>query len=164
MSEAGGGVVRVCFVCLGNICRSPTAEVVFARDVSAAGLASRFALDSAGTGAWHAGEPAHPLTRRTAASHGLQITHRARIFTAADFARFDWVLAMDGENRRALLALAGDPVERAKIHLFRSFDPTAAPAADVPDPYLEGGFEGVFGICERASAGLLAHLRRVHGL
>ena len=156
--------VRVCFVCLGNICRSPTAEAVFARDVRSASLDEAFEIDSAGTGRWHVGERAHPETRRTAERHGLQITHRARTFERADFERFDWVLAMDLENWRALRALARSESELEKLHLFRSFDPDAPSAAEVPDPYLSGGFEGVFEICERASAGLLAHIRAVRAL
>lgn len=156
--------LRVCFVCLGNICRSPTAEAIFARDVRAAGLRPRFAIDSAGTGSWHAGEPAHAQTRRCASERGIHITHRARVFTAQDLARFDWVIAMDARNRRDLLALPGGEEARGRVHLFRSFEAGAAAGAEVPDPFYEGGFEAVFDICERASAGLLEHLRRAHPL
>jgi protein-tyrosine phosphatase len=156
--------LRICFVCLGNICRSPTAAAVFERDVRAAGLSERFVVESAGTGGWHVGEPAHPQTRATAADRGVAIVHRARLFRADDFARLDWILAMDADNQRDLLALAPDGAERAKVHLFRSFEAGAPHRAEVPDPYGRGGFDGVFEICERASAGLLAHLRRLHAL
>lgn len=159
-----GDVVRVCFVCLGNICRSPTAEAVFRAHVERAGLASRFEIDSAGTGDWHAGELAHPRTRATAEERGVAITHRARQFARADFARFDWVLAMDRANVQALHGLAPDDASRAKVHLFRAWEPDAPQLPEVPDPYYSGQFELVFEICERASAGLLAHLREAHGL
>jgi protein-tyrosine phosphatase len=154
--------IRVCFVCLGNICRSPTAEAVFARDVQAAGLADRFEIDSAGTGRWHVGEPAHEETRATARRRHVEITHRARVFTVRDFDRFDWILAMDRENLRTLMRMAPSDAARAKVHLFRAFETDAPKDAEVPDPYYSGQFELVFEICERASAALLAHLRRVY--
>lgn len=157
-------VVRVCFVCLGNICRSPTAEAVFRRQVETAGLAHRFEIDSAGTGDWHVGERAHHETRATAERRGIEITHRARRFTRADFARYDWVLAMDASNHGVLLGLAGDDASRAKVHLFRSWEPDAPADAGVPDPYYTGQFDLVFEICERASEALLARIRDHHGL
>jgi protein-tyrosine phosphatase len=156
--------ISVLFVCLGNICRSPTAEAVFARDVRAAGLAHAFAIDSAGTGDWHAGELAHPPTRALASSRGVEITHRARQIRRTELASCDIVLAMDASNRRNVLALAASEAERAKVHLFRAFDPEAAPHAEVPDPYYSGEYAEVFAICERASAGLLAHLRKRHAI
>ncbi|UJR78763.1 low molecular weight protein-tyrosine-phosphatase [Sandaracinus amylolyticus] len=159
-----GDVVRVCFVCLGNICRSPTAEAVFRRDVEAAGIAHRFEIDSAGTGDWHVGELAHPRTRATAEQHGIAITHRAQRFTSADFARFDWIVAMDRGNVQALRDLAPDDAEQAKVHLFRTWEADAPLHAEVPDPYYSGQFDLVLEICERASSGLLAHLRTKHGL
>ena len=156
--------VRVCFVCLGNICRSPTAEAVFARLVQQAGLAHCFEIDSAGTGDWHVGKPAHAQTRAMARSKGVEITHRAQRFTAEDFARFDWVIAMDRSNLQNLRDMAPDDASRAKVHLFRSWEPDAPHQAEVPDPYYSGEFELVFEICERASAALLAHLRATPGL
>lgn len=156
--------VSILFVCLGNICRSPTAEAVFARDVAAAGLAHRFDIDSAGTGDWHAGELAHPPTRAMASSRGVEITHRARQIRHDDLGRFDHVLVMDRDNRRNVLALARTDAERAKVRLFRAFEAGAGPDDEVPDPYYSGRFGEVFEICERASAGLLAHVRRAHGL
>lgn len=154
--------IRVLFVCLGNICRSPTAEAVFRRDVERAGLTHLFEIDSAGTTALHAGEPAHHDTRACASKRGVAITHRARRFEREDLERFDHVLAMDHENRRAILLHARDDLSRAKVKMFRAFEQGAPPDAEVPDPYYSGRFDHVFEICERASAALLAHLREHH--
>jgi protein-tyrosine phosphatase len=152
--------LRVCFVCLGNICRSPTAEAIFRRDVYAAGLEDAFDIDSAGTGDWHLGELAHVSTRAEARQRGVEITHRARQFTARDLREFDWVLAMDRSNVANLHRLADqDATLKGKVRLLREFEPSSD-SLDVPDPYHDGGFDVVFEICERASAGLLAHLRR----
>lgn len=156
--------VRVCFVCLGNICRSPTAEAVFTKLVHDEGIAHRFEIDSAGTGDWHVGEPAHARTRATARGKGIEITHRAQRFTKDDFARFDWVIAMDRANVQTLRDMAPDDASRGKIHLFRAWEPDAPHQPEVPDPYYSGEFDLVFEICERASAALLAHLRETHGL
>ncbi|HEY4240211.1 MAG TPA: low molecular weight protein-tyrosine-phosphatase [Kofleriaceae bacterium] len=148
-------MIRVCFVCLGNICRSPTAEGVMQKLVEDAGLAHAIELDSAGTGNWHAGELADARTRAAAARRGYALTHRARQFTASDVARFDLILAMDRSNLESLRRIGAD------AKLLRSFDPAAAPNAEVPDPYDGGpqGFEHVLDLCESACAGLLAHLR-----
>jgi protein-tyrosine phosphatase len=156
--------IGVVFVCLGNICRSPTAEAVFVRDVGAAGLAHRFEIDSAGTGDWHAGELAHPPTRAHAESRGIAITHRARQIRADDFERFDHIVVMDRSNLKNVLALAKTDAHRAKVQLFRAFEPDAEAHAEVPDPYYSGEFARVFDICEAASRGLLAHLRARHDL
>lgn len=151
---------RVLFVCLGNICRSPTAEAVFSRLVRDAGLDGCFEVDSAGTGGWHVGELAHPETRRAAARRGIEITHRARQVRREDFDRFDWIVAMDRQNARDLARLARSDEQRAKIRLFREFDAGAGrDERDVPDPYHDGCFEEVLDICERASRGLLEQLR-----
>ena len=152
--------MRICFVCLGNICRSPTAEGVMRKLVEDAGLDGKIVLDSAGTGAWHVGELADPRTRRAAESRGLSLTHRARQFTAADFDRFDYVIAMDRANLRHLRVMAGERTAPI-VRLLRSFDPDAGTDAEVPDPYSGGsdGFEHVLDLCERACEGLLAHVR-----
>lgn len=153
--------VRICFVCLGNICRSPTAEGVMEVALAEAGLAARVTIDSAGTGAWHVGELPDPRTRAAAARRGIDLRHRARQFRRDDFVRFDLVLAMDVANHRALLALAPDAAARDKVRLFRSFDPAAPADAEVPDPYYGDGdgFEHVLDICEAACAGLIAEVR-----
>jgi protein-tyrosine phosphatase len=152
--------MRICFVCLGNICRSPTAHGVMERLVADAGLAARIAIDSAGTGAYHIGELPDERTRVAARRRGFELDHRARQFTAPDLDRFDLVVAMDGQNLQRLEQLARG--RRAPpIVLLRSFDPGAPPGAEVPDPWGGGadGFEEVLDQCERACAGLLAHVR-----
>lgn len=156
--------IRICFVCLGNICRSPTAEACFTQLVAREGLADRFEIDSAGTGDYHVGQPAHADTRAAAKARGVEVTSIARQFVTSDFARFDHVIVMDAQNRANVLRIAPDDAARAKVHLFREFEPGAPQDAEVPDPYYEGGFDRVFDICEAASRGLLEHLRRVHGL
>jgi protein-tyrosine phosphatase len=156
-----GAVLRLCFVCLGNICRSPTAEAVMRGLVARAGLQAAIEVDSAGTGDWHLGAPPDPRTRATADRRGLALDHRARLFTAADFDRFDVVLTMDHNNQRDVLRMARTPEDAAKVRLLRSYDPAAPQGAEVPDPYYGGpeGFEQVFDICEAACAALLEALR-----
>lgn len=159
-------MVRICFVCLGNICRSPTADGIMHALVEQAGLSDRIQVDSAGTGAWHAGESADSRAQAVARSRGVALGSIARQFEVADFARFDYVLAMDRSNRENLLALARTEEERSKVALFRAFDPQADGDADVPDPYYGGarGFDDVFDMCERTCASLLAHVCEQHGL
>ena len=126
-----------------------------------AGLADRVTLDSAGTGDWHVGELPDPRTRAAAAKRGYRLEHRARQFTAADFARFDLVVCMDRENLAHVqrLALMHETEPPPRIELLRSFEAERA-ASDVPDPYAGGadGFEDVLDICERACRGLLEHV------
>lgn len=152
--------MRICFVCLGNICRSPTAHGVMEHLVGEAGLASAVTIESAGTGAYHVGELPDPRTRAAAKRRGFVLTSRAQQFTAADLDRFDLVIAMDRSNLRSLKDLA-DGRTAPGLHLLRSFDVTAPANADVPDPWYGGdaGFEEVLDQCERACAGLLAHVR-----
>jgi protein-tyrosine phosphatase len=158
-------VVRICFVCLGNICRSPTAEAVMRHLLRREKMEGRIAVDSAGTGDWHLGEPRDRRSRAVGAARGIPLTGEARQFTARDFDRYDHVLAMDRSNRDELLRMARNDQDRAKVRLLRSFDPAAPPDAEVPDPYYGGprGFEEVFDICEAACRGLIDHLRREHG-
>ena len=153
--------MRVCFVCLGNICRSPTAEGVFRKLVAEAGLDAKLTIDSAGTGAWHVGELPDPRSRTAAARRGYDLTHRARKFTPTDFDRFDLVLVMDRDNYDTLQRLARGRTQVPPIRLLRSFDKTAPLDAEVPDPYSgeDDGFEHVLDVCERACAGLLEHVR-----
>jgi len=156
-------VPRLLFVCLGNICRSPTAEAVMTRLVADAGLEREFELDSAGTGAWHVGCPPDERATQAAAARGITLRGAARQVTAADFEAFDLLVAMDAQNQRDLRALAPDAAGAAKVRLLREFDPASAGAAslDVPDPYYggPGGFDRVLDLVEAACAGLLAELR-----
>jgi protein-tyrosine phosphatase len=157
--------VRVCFVCSGNICRSPTAEAVFAALAAQAGLDVE--VDSAGTGNWHAGDDMDARARAILEAGGYRFTrHCARQFTPADFAARDLVVALDAGHRNVLWWLAAETADpdgaRAKIALLRSFDPAADPDdLDVPDPYYGGprGFETVIDQVEAACRGLLAELR-----
>jgi len=146
-------VTRLLFVCMGNICRSPTAEAVMRHLVAGAGLQDAIEVDSAGTGGWHAG--ARPDRRATAAarSRGIVLDGAARQVTARDFHDFDLLLAMDEDNLRDLLALAPSGTE----HKVRKLA-----AVDVPDPYYGGelGFETVLDIVTEACAGLLDELRQ----
>ena len=159
--------MRICFVCLGNICRSPTAHGVMLRVVAEAGLAASIAVDSAGTAAYHIGELPDERSRTAARRRGIELDHLARQFTRADLERFDLVIAMDRQNLAHLQRLAGGRVSTSggratpELALLRSFDPTAEPGAEVPDPWAGGedGFEEVLDQCERACRGLLAHVR-----
>ena len=149
---------------MGNICRSPTAEGVFIDLVEKAGLAHRFVIDSAGTSAYHGGSPADPRSRDHAESRGIQLHSISRMFRAADFERFDYVIAMDSRNHNDMERLA-TVAQRAKLHMLRSFDPAATAKGggglDVPDPYYGSGdgFARVFDICVAGCVGLLAHIR-----
>jgi protein-tyrosine phosphatase len=151
--------VRILFVCLGNICRSPTAEVVFRRLLtgSKAGLAVE--VDSAGIGDWHIGEPPDRRAQAAARRRGLDMSGlRARQVVHEDFTRFDLILAMDRENLEELRRRA--PVQyRERVKLFLEFAPELE-LRDVPDPYYggEAGFEEVLDLAEQAARGLLRHL------
>jgi protein-tyrosine phosphatase len=143
--ERAGGPVRICFVCTGNICRSPSAEVVLRAKLAEAGWADEVVIDSAGTGPWHAGKDMDPRARQALSRNGYQVPpHVARQFLAEDFASRDLVIALDGGHlaRLGQLArLAQDPADAAaSISLLRSYDPvaTAAGELDVPDPYYDG--------------------------
>jgi protein-tyrosine phosphatase len=158
-------MIRVCFVCMGNICRSPTAEGVFRHHVERAGLSDVIEIDSAGTDAYHVGEKPDRRATSTARARGIALGGRARRFERSDFARFDYVLAMDGQNLGNLKAMAPAGVS-AHIALLRSFDPEAPEHASVPDPYYGGdeGFETVLDLCEAACRGLLEHIVASHAL
>ncbi len=150
--------MRICFVCLGNICRSPAAAAVFARKAADAGLAVE--VDSAGTSRYHLGEPAHPNTLAEAEQRGIEIEHRARQFTAADFDRYDLVVAMDDANRAELTRLAPNDEARRKVVLLRSFAADGSGRLDVPDPWglPPSAYVDMFDIVEAACAGLVAHV------
>jgi protein-tyrosine phosphatase len=158
--------IRVSFVCLGNICRSPTAEGIMRSLVDRAGLSDAIEVESAGTGSWHLGERADRRARETAEARGVTLNGRAQQFGESDFDRLDYILVMDVGIKSALARLASSDEARAKVHLLRSFDPASAPDAPVPDPYYGGpdGFEEVFDICDAACRGLLDHIVAEHQL
>jgi protein-tyrosine phosphatase len=155
--------MKILFVCLGNICRSPTAEGVMAKLVARAGLQDQIELDSAGTGAWHVGEPPDARARAAARARGIELHSVARQVCAKDFERFDLIIAMDDSNQRALRRLAPDEFARAKVRMLREFDPASAELhdLDVPDPYYDSqrGFEVVLDQVQAACEGLLALVR-----
>jgi protein-tyrosine phosphatase len=153
--------VSVCFVCLGNICRSPTAEGVFTRLVVDAGLRDTIAIDSAGTGAWHKGELADKRARQEGERRGVELRSVARQFEVEDFDRHDLIVAMDRSNVTELEGMARSAGDRAKIVMLRSFDPLSPADAEIPDPYYGGveGFSWVFDLCEAACKGLLGYVR-----
>ncbi|MFE2548753.1 low molecular weight protein-tyrosine-phosphatase [Streptomyces sp. NPDC059355] len=153
---------RVCFVCTGNICRSPMAESVFRARVIEAGLDALVEVDSAGTGGWHEGYGADPRTVTVLEAAGYEQSHRARQFRAPWFAGLDLVIALDAGHLRDLRALAPTPEDAAKVRLLRSYDPAATAAeTDVPDPYYGSldGFEQCLELVEAASSGLLDAVR-----
>jgi protein-tyrosine phosphatase len=158
-------MIRVCFVCLGNICRSPTAEAVMRHLVKEAGLDGEIVIESAGTGDWHVGGPRDDRSAAVGQKRGIPLGGKAQQFGRKDFARFDHVIAMDRSNVKNLIRMAPDDGAKAKVRLLRSFE-AEADDPDVPDPYYGGpeGFDRVFDICERGCRGLLAHLRHEHGL
>lgn len=154
--------MRVLFVCLGNICRSPTAEAVTRGLVRDAGLEGRIAIDSAGTGDWHVGNPPDPRSTAAAGRRGIVMEGAARTVAPADFDDWDLLVAMDRANERELLSRAPDDAARAKVKLLRSYDPASVERGEleVPDPYYggENGFDEVLDIVEAGCRGLLAEL------
>ena len=150
----------VLFVCMGNICRSPTAEGVFRYFVAKEGMTGNVEIDSAGTHAYHTGEPPDRRAQAAAERRGISLSGiRARRVRAEDFEFFNYVIAMDRDNH-AMLADFADPDHHEKIRLF--LDYSSGPEAEVPDPYYGGaiGFERVLDLVEDASRGLLEEVRR----
>jgi protein-tyrosine phosphatase len=154
-------VVRVLFVCMGNICRSPTAHGVFRKRVAEQGLQHLIEVDSAGTHAYHVGNPADRRAQATAARRGVDLGDLiARQAVPEDFIQFDYVLAMDQDNYHDLSAIC-PPGQEQKIELFLDYAPEIR-TREVPDPYYGGtdGFERVFDMVEAASRGLIEDIRR----
>jgi protein-tyrosine phosphatase len=158
--------IRVMFVCLGNICRSPLAAGVFLEKVRAAGLADRIEVASSGTGHWHVGQPADARMRQTAQQYGCSLeAHRAQQFDAAHLEAFDYVFVMDKDNLHDVLYLDRGDRFGNKVRLFREFDPEPG-NYQVPDPYYGGpaGFDEVYRIVSRTAERLLERLIEDHGL
>jgi len=158
-------MVSVLFVCMGNICRSPTAQGVFERLVEEHSLSDIIEIDSAGTHAYHIGEQPDARASAAALNRGVDLSsQRARRVSPDDFERFDYVLAMDDDNYGILVASCPSGFE-SRLRLFLDFAPDLE-AREVPDPYYGGGsgFERVLDMIEQASAGLLADIRQQHNL
>jgi len=176
-------MVRILFVCLGNICRSPTAEGAMRALVRDTGMEADIEIDSAGTGGWHVGDPPDRRAVKAARARGIALEGTAREVSTEDFEDFDLLIAMDRSNLRALRQLAPSEEARARVRLLREFDPASTrrarpagansarphgraandPAAaelDVPDPYYgaAGGFEEVLDLVQAACRGLLEHI------
>ncbi len=155
--------IRVLMVCMGNICRSPTAHGVFETMVKEAGLADRIEVDSAGTHAYHVGNPPDRRAQETALRRGFDLSaQRARRAVSEDFEIFDYVLAMDQDNYHGLCAICPRGKED-RLHLFMDFA-TEFSSREIPDPYYGGddGFEKVFDMVEAASRGLLLEIQSQH--
>lgn len=152
--------MRILLVCLGNICRSPTAEAAVREALEAEGLADEIEVASAGTGGWHIGDPPDRRMKRAAARAGLTVDGSARQVAPEDFEYYDLLVAMDTSNYEQLCALAPDADARAKVRLFRDFE-EGADDREVPDPYFGGraGFDRVVEIARAGARGLVAQLR-----
>lgn len=155
-------MIKILFVCLGNICRSSAAEEVMRHVVRKAGLESDFVLDSAGISNYHQGEPSDPRMRLHAARRGYEITHLSRPVTYQDFFDFDMIIGMDESNLDALHDRAPGIEEERKLYRMTDFCRNHPDVDHVPDPYYGGdqGFERVLDLLEDGCAGLLEYLQR----
>lgn len=166
MAASTSDPIKLLFVCLGNICRSPLAEGVFRDQVRRAGLEDYFEIDSSGTGNWHVGDGADRRMQQTARGHGVSLDeHRATQFAREDLARYDHIFVMDKSNLRDVLAQDVEDRHNGKVRLFREFDPEPGDY-QVPDPYYGGdqGFENVYRIVERTARTILDRLIEEHDL
>lgn len=150
--------MKILFVCLGNICRSPSAEAIFKHKLQNKSLAQSFTADSCGTANYHVGDTPDPRTIRNARNNGVEINHLGRQISPSDFENFDLILAMDGSNLHNILRLPGANLHAHKIKLMREYDPDGR--GDVPDPYYgtEADFQEVFEILDRSIDKLITSL------
>jgi protein-tyrosine phosphatase len=158
-------MIRVLFVCMGNICRSPTAEGVFRHKVNEAGLSDKIHIDSAGTHAYHIGNPPDPRSQQAALKRNIDLSgQRARKVSTDDFDEFDYVIAMDMSNMDDLQAICPSGLE-GKVQPFLKFA-ASTNVTEVPDPYYGGGngFEIVLDLIEEAADGLITHLQKHHSI
>ena len=151
--------VRVLFVCLGNICRSPLAEAIFNHKVNRKNLQAYFEVDSCGTSNYHIGDKADTRTIATARKHGININHFVRQFTSDDLEEFDFIIAMDSSNHQNILRLSDNEMHAEKVFLMREFD-SQGKGEEVPDPYYgdERSFQEVFEILDRSTDNFLIHI------
>jgi protein-tyrosine phosphatase len=158
-------LIRVLFVCAGNICRSPMAEAVFRSLVQEAGLEGRIDIESAGVGGWHAGQRPDPRTLDVLRQHQIELNgKRARQLTRADLREFDYVLAMDSENVADIQAMYDKRVQRLLEYAPNHQVSFSASGLDVPDPYYIGGFAVVYDLVQAGCKGLLANIRQQEAL
>lgn len=159
-------MIEVCFVCLGNICRSPLAQGVFEKLIAEQGLQDQILVASAGTGDWHVGSPPDERMQQTANKYGVQLNSRGQQFQSGDFFNFDLILAMDDSNMNILEQLCPNPQKAENLKMFRSFDPESNGDLNVPDPYYGGGkgFEIVYEMVERTCPKILEFLKNRAGL
>jgi len=152
--------LHLCFVCSGNICRSPMAEKVYATVIAREGLADQVRVTSAGTGPWHAGDPADERAAETLRRHGYPTEHVARQVNS-DHLGADLLLAASEEHVRALTRVLGRADAAKRVRLLRSFDPAAPERSEVPDPYYGGarGFDDVLAMIEASMPGLVEWTR-----
>lgn len=153
--------ISVLFVCMGNICRSPTAEGVFAKLIKDNHVDKYFSVDSAGTHAYHIGDAPDLRSQKAASDRGVELGHlRARKVAVADFENFDFILVMDADNHSNLMAICPES-HKSKVQYFLDYAPQLN-TREVPDPYYGGkyGFEKVLDMIETASSGFLAHVQK----
>lgn len=154
-------MIKVLFVCMGNICRSPMAEAVFQQKVHEAGLSDKIMVDSAGTHSYHVGEKAHDGTLAILRKKGIPYDGRARQFARRDLSDFDYILVMDKANLARIQPYLGGESD-AEVKLFLSY--VDQKDGEVPDPYYDGRFAEVYELVDKASDALLAHIRAQHNL
>lgn len=157
-------MLKVLFVCTGNICRSPMAEAVFQHLVNQAGLSDQFIVDSAGTEDWHAGEPAHSGTLNVLRQHHIPYHGRSRQITPSDFSTFDYILAMDRSHLNYLQRRAGSTTAQISLFLTPAYEAGLVSVQEVPDPYYNGHYSQTYELVSVGCAALLDYIRAEQGI
>jgi protein-tyrosine phosphatase len=149
---------KILFVCLGNICRSPAAHAAFDHHAKLLGRSQEFLTESCGLGDWHLGQNADERMRASAKKFGVKVDHIVKHFKPSDLDEYDYIFPMDKENQKGILAKAKTPEQKAKVKLFRTYDPKANGNLEVPDPYYQGEkeFDEVFLMVERTAKHFLS--------